>query len=200
MLIPITLLATALLAAGTEPGHPGVPYAAPELRAAPAEPSTPGEPAPTEVLPGDEAPDFSYQGYDGRWRHLHDVLDQGAVLLVFGPDEADLSTIEREREELLGLGVVPVAVLDLRPGKAGATLRRLGLGYSVLADPRRVIAAQFNATHPTSDAAVPSWFVIDRKRRVRALHRGRLPRGEYPALATRALALPMPGVALPAAN
>ena len=31
------------------------------------------EPPATEVAPGEPAPDFSFQGTDGRWRHLHDL-------------------------------------------------------------------------------------------------------------------------------
>jgi len=128
------------------------------------------------------------------------VVEQGDVLLVFGANDADLRTLEQERAQLRALGVVPVAVLDVRPGRAGSTVRRLGLGYSVFADPRRVIATQFNSIHATNGSAVPAWFVIDRKRRVRGLQRGRLPREDYPLLARRALALPLPGVALPTAN
>ena len=201
MLIPITLLATALLFAGTEPGGSGInPSTPPVNRSGVSEPGTPAEPPPTEVVEGDEAPDFSYQGYDGRWRHLHDLLDQGPVLLVFGAQDADLWTIESERLQLRALGVVPVAVVDTRPGRVASRLRRLGLGYSLLADPRQVIATQFNVTHPTTGAAVPAWFVIDRQRRVRGLQRGRLPRQDYPLLATRALGLPLPGAPLPASN
>jgi peroxiredoxin len=201
MLIPLTLLATALFfSAGTEPGTIGAPPSPSETRRAAAESSSPGEPPLAEIIAGGEAPDFSYQGWDGRWRHLHDVLEQGSALLVFGADDDALRALERERPELLGIGVVPVAVLDVRPGRAGAAVRRLGLGYSVLADPRRVIAAQFNVTHPTTGAAVPGWFVIDRSLRVRALERGRLPRGEWSNLARNALALPMPDAAQPAAR
>jgi peroxiredoxin len=154
----------------------------------------------TEVRLGDRAPDFSYQGVDGSWRHLRDILEQGPTLLVFGADELTLRVIEHERERLLDLGVVPVAVTDLRSGAARALVRRYDLRFTVLSDRRGVVAAQFNAIDPGSGRQLPTWFVLDPKRRVRGLGRRRLPLRGYPALAANALGLPAPGAALPASK
>jgi peroxiredoxin len=154
----------------------------------------------TEVRLGDRAPDFSYQGVDGGWRHLRDILAHGPVLLVFGADELTLRVIEHERERLLDLGVVPVAVTDLRSGVARALVDRYDLRFTVLSDRRGVIAAQYNAVDPGSGRQVPTWFVMDPKRRVRGLGRRKLPLRGYPGLVANALGLPAPGVPLPASK
>src|ERR1041385_2560368 len=39
---------------------------------------------------GSRAPDFQYQSYDAMWQHLHNVLEHGDVLLVFGCSDLDL--------------------------------------------------------------------------------------------------------------
>jgi len=56
---------------------------------------------------GTRAPDFQYQSYDAMWQHLHNVLEHGDVLLVFGATDVDLRTLERERESLMKSGVMP---------------------------------------------------------------------------------------------
>ena len=156
------------------------------------------EPPTAEVCVGDPAPNFAYQGYDGRWMRLHHLLDQGPVLLVIGANDAQLSQIEREREALLELGVVPVAVVDRRPGAARRIVTKLGLHYTVLADGRQVIASQFNATH--NSRMIPSCFVVDQRGKVRGLLRERLPSEDYPQVCARALALALPGSPLPASR
>lgn len=156
------------------------------------------EPPTTEVFVGDPAPNFAYQGYDGRWMRLHHLLDHGSVLLVIGANDAQLSQIEREREALLRLGVVPVAVVDRRPGAARRIVAKLGLGYTVLPDGRQVIADQFNATE--KGRMIPSYFVVDARGKVRGLLRGSLPPQDYPQACAHALALPLPGSPLPASR
>jgi peroxiredoxin len=144
---------------------------------------------------GDPAPNFSFEGYDGRWMRLHHLLDQGPVLLVFGARERELRRLRDERGRLLDLGVVPVVVLDDKPGTVRALAKRLDLRYTVLSDPRGVIAGQFNVVE--NGDVQPAWFVLDQRGRVRGLSREGLPAGEYPRLCARSLALPMPGVAFP---
>lgn len=145
---------------------------------------------------GDPAPNFSFEGYRGQWMRLHHLLDQGPVLLVFGAREADLRRIQEERARLLDLGVVPVAIVDRKASATRTWVKRLGLQYTVLSDTRGVIAGQFNML----DAGVvaPGWFVLDPRGRVRGLTRGQLPTADYSRLCARSLALPMPGVMLPA--
>jgi peroxiredoxin len=158
------------------------------------------DPPSTEVQLGDVAPNFSYRAGDGHWRHLSDIVAQGRVLLAFGADELTLRVIERERDSLVDLGVVPVALVEGRPSATQGLVKRLDLRYTVLADPGGIIAAQFNAVDPATGRQVPSWFVLDRKRCVRGLGRRGLPLRGLPALAANALGLPLPGTTLPTAR
>lgn len=155
------------------------------------------EPPIADVVAGSSAPDFSYQLVGPRWHHLHDLLDQGAVLLVFAPGEKELKRIEHERPALLQRGVVPVAVVELRSGVARDLVRRLRLGFTVISDPRDIISLQFNVLDETTRTAVPAWFVVDRSGRVRGLARGRVPESGYLGVVAESLSLPSPGVARP---
>jgi peroxiredoxin len=148
------------------------------------------------VQVGSQAPDFSFE-LVGRMQRLHDLRGKGHVLLVIAPDDARLAALERERPRLEALGVTPVAVLDQRAGACAATARRLGLGYTILPDPRRVIGAQFNTLDPQSLADAPAWFVIDKGGRVRDLARLAWPERPWAEIATRALGLPDPDPAVP---
>jgi peroxiredoxin len=158
----------------------------------------PPEPPSSEVERGDRAPDFAWQSEDNRWRRLHDLNHQGAVLLVFGAEDAALTAIERERETIMRQGALPVAVLDMRNGVAWATGRKLGLHYLVVPDSRRVIASQFNAMDPGGERAAPAWFVVDRDGRVRAMKRGPLPAQGFTAIVGAALGTPGSAATVPA--
>ena len=140
------------------------------------------------VLSGERAPDFNYQ-VDGQWFRLHDLLTQGHVLLVLGAGEPQLRALEAQRAELLRLDVVPVGVLDMRAGRCGTMVRKLGLGYTVIADPTRVIGAQFNALEPHTRLTAPAWFIVDRTGTVRALGRLEWPTAEWREVAMRSLGL-----------
>lgn len=193
------LLLVMLLAVGNDPTASSRPLPGPQSAPAPA-PTVSAraqEPPVTPVMLGDVAPDFSYQSYDGRWRKLTGLLAQGPVLLVFGAAPEQLRGLQSEREALLDRGVMPVAVLDEKPGRTWGLVRDLGLTYTVLSDPRRVIAGQFNALRTNANGSVPAWFVIDRRGVVRDLGRGRFPEPGFAAVASRALGLPAPGEGLP---
>lgn len=155
------------------------------------------EPPVMVIRVGDPAPNFSFQGFSGHWMRLHHLLDQGSVLLVFGASEADLRRLQAERGGLLDMGVIPVVVLDDRPGSVRNMVKRLGLQYTVLSDPRAVIADQFNVAEDREIA--PSWFVVDQRGRVRGLNRGGLS-ASYTRIAARSLALPMPGSIFPGSS
>jgi len=155
------------------------------------------EPPVTTVTEGDVAPDFSFESSEHQWLRLHDLLAQGNILLVFGAGNQELAAIEREREALIGRGIVPVAVMDRRDGAVWSVARRLGIRYSLLADPQCVIAGQFNVLHPNTHHPVPAWFVIDRSGTVRALRRTGLPSTGYVGLAAAALGQPVTGVTVP---
>ena len=117
--------------------------------------------------PGDPAPDFTYQSHDYLWQNLHDMLEQGDVLLVFAGSDEELRALERDREALLASGVVPVAVVMQRETEAWRAVRRYDLAYSLLADPHGAIAEQYGLLDPATQRTVPAWFVIDRHGRVR---------------------------------
>jgi len=173
--------------------------ASPSSRSATLHP-LPLEPPVTEVCLGDVAPNFSYQGPDARWRRLRDLAAETPVLLVFGANDGVLRIIEGEREALMDLGVIPVAVVRSRLGAARSMVNRLGLRFTILADPQGVIAAQFNAFDPASGRHLPSWFVLDTRRRVRALGRQGLPLRGYAELVADALELPRKAATRPAAR
>lgn len=198
----LPIAAAALLGAATDPVDRGAPQPVNPYRVPPItalHPQAPEIPT-TEVRLGDVAPDFSFQGVDGQWRHLHEICQEGPVLLVFGASDLVLRVLEHERESLLDLGVITVAVVDTRAGAARAMVRRLDLNLTVLADPQGTIAAQFNALDPVTERHRPAWFVLDPERRVMGMGRRKLPLRGYPALAAEALGLPAPGATRPAAR
>lgn len=186
-----------LLAVGPDPTASAPSNSEPVSGATPALASRAQEPPITPVMLGDVAPDFSYQAPDGQWRKLGNLLAQGPVLLVFGATRDQLRAIQAEREALLDRGVLPVAVLDDKPGRTWGLVRDLGLTFTVLSDQRRVIAGQFNALRANADASAPAWFVIDRRGIVRSLGRGKLPAASFTEVAARALDLPAPGQSMP---
>jgi peroxiredoxin len=195
--ILLSALLAAILALGPGEVTDQTPPLTPDDATARSYGPLPPEPPSADVELGDVAPDFAFQGEDNHWRRLHDLLQQGPVLLVFSTDKATLTTLEHERDAMLKLGAIPVALLDVRNGVAWATARRLGLHYLVVPDSRRVIAAQFRALDQNGERVAPSWFVVDRGGRVRALRRGSLPAQGFAQLTALALGLPDPGVTVP---
>ena len=191
----MALVAAVFLSAAVDPGS--APNGPPADRLNPGAALHTGKPEPptTEVRIGDVAPDFSYEAFDGHWRRLHELRAQGPVLLVFVPDENQLRLMERERARLMDLGVVPVAVMDVSPRATLGLVQHLSLKYSVLSDPRSVIAEQFNAIDWRTHATQVAWFLLDEKGMVRALDRGTFPDAPV-AMAAEALGRPAPGTAV----
>jgi alkyl hydroperoxide reductase subunit AhpC len=176
---------------GNEPAPTVEPPAAQSLRLKPPEPPS------ADIDVGDAAPNFSFQTEDNRWRRLRELLLQNPVVIVFGADDAELRALDRQRDALLKLGVLPVAVLDVRNGSAWSAAHRLALRYPVIPDPRRVIAGQFNTLDPDDQSTLPAWFVIDRRGLVRAVRRGAISVERFPRLVAGALGLPAPDASLP---
>lgn len=139
---------------------------------------------------GAAAPDFTYQSHDMLWQNLHDMLEQGSVLLVFGANEEQLRQLEHEREALLRQGVVPVVVQDRRDHDVWATVRRLNLNYSLLADPHCVLSEQFGVLDRTSRQERSAWFVVDRSGHVRGAGSGSLPSQDWTGLTAGLLGQP----------
>ena len=144
----------------------------------------PAAPAP---LNGELAPDFTYQSHDYLWQNLHNILEHGAIVLVFGAEDEQLLALERERESMQAGGVTPVVVVDRRDLDAWSLVRRLSLGYSLLADPRSSIGEQYGVLDTSSHRSQPAWFVIDQVGHVRASGLGTLPRRGWVELAVAAL-------------
>ena len=155
------------------------------------------EPPVTVVMAGDAAPDVAWDGPGSRPQRLRDLRAQGHVLLVISPTETQLKALERERDHLLDLRVVPAAVLDRNESGVARLARRLGLHFTLIPDPRSVIAAQFNSLDPATHHAAPAWFVVDRWGHVRALDRTGVPDEGYTRLVSTALMLASPGATLP---
>ncbi len=141
---------------------------------------------------GSRAPDFQYQSYDALWQHLHNVLEHGDVLLVFGASDVDLRTLERERETLVKGGVMPLAVVEHNDRDVWASVRRLGLTYSLLADPKGAIGQQYGVFDASLGRSRTAWFVIDVKGRVRQSG-GEMPTQGWTAVAATALGRPVGG-------
>ncbi len=146
----------------------------------------------TTVAAGKRAPDFQYQSYDAMWQHLHNVLEHGDVLLVFGASDVDLRTLEREREMLVKSGVMPLVVVERGDREVWASVRRLGLTFSLLADPKGVIGGQYGVFDAGIGHSRPAWFVIDVKGRVRQSG-AEMPSQGWPGLAATALGRPLEG-------
>jgi peroxiredoxin len=138
---------------------------------------------------GNKAPDFQYQSYDDLWQNLHNVLEHGDVLLVFGATDVDLRTIERERETLMKGGLIPLAVVEKNDRDVWASVRRLGLTFSLMADPRGAIGSQYGVYDASLGRSVGSWFLIDKKGKVRSSGIG-MPAQSWLALASNAFGRP----------
>ena len=200
-LLAITLLAAGPGAATTDGNavqpvvlakNTAAPAPAAPAAAAPPVASTPTAPAGTprpKYGAGNRAPDFQYQSYDDLWQNLHNVLEHGDVLLVFGATDVDLRTIERERETLVKGGLVPLAVVEKSDRDVWASVRRLGLTFSLMADPRGAIGSQYGVYDPSLGRSVGSWFMIDRKGKVRSSGIG-MPAQSWLALASNAFGRP----------
>lgn len=149
---------------------------------------------------GSNAPDFAYETLAGGGARLRDLRAQGHVLLVFGAGEADLVRLQREADRLTRLGIVPVAVLDWRPGACRGVVKKLSLTFPVVPDPQRTIGAQYNALDPLTRQDAPAWFVVDRRGRVRGLDRFEWPREPWANVATTCLGLPAGDVLVPTSH
>jgi peroxiredoxin len=151
-----------------------------------------------QLQAGDRAPDFSWVGVDNQTRRLRDVLDQANALIVFAPSDEVMQSLERERDEMAQIAVVPVVVIDARAKSAFNRARKAGVHLLVVPDPQHVIGAQFNLLEPQTLRLLPGWYAIDRRGVVRGI--GTEPKADVPwtRLAASALAIPAPDVPMPA--
>lgn len=199
MKLSVSLLAVVLAASlPLQPGEPPASQPAAQEQGIPTISPRAPEPPSSPLMVGDVAPDFVWQAGDRRFVSMKDLLVHGSLLLVFSPNDEHLRAIQQDRESLLDLGVVPVAVVNARSGAATNKARRLGLSYTLVPDTRRVIAGQYGAVDENRQSMVPAWFVVDRGGHVRALGRGSIPSGGFPRLAATVLAIPTGDVMVPA--
>jgi peroxiredoxin len=182
---PVTL---AKAAAGTGQNTPAPPTAT-----APADIPRP------KYGSGNRAPDFQYQSYDDLWQNLHNVLEHGDVLLVFGATDLDLRTLERERDVLVKGGLIPLAVVEKSDRDVWASVRRLGLSFSLMADPRGAIGSQYGVYDASLGRSLGSWFMIDKKGKVRSSGIG-MPAQSWLALAANAFGRPFAPTNQPAST
>lgn len=190
-MILVSLLAASLAAASMQPSLDVVSAHVVAQDNAVAVPSAPGAvrgvPAPPTV--GATAPDFTYQSHDYLWQNLHNMLAQGNVLIVFGATDAQLMAIERDRDQLLHSGVVPVAVVCQREADVWRIVRRCDLTYSLLADPHAAIAEQFGAVEAGTHHPKAAWFMIGASGHVRATGQGLPASADWVSIANSALGL-----------
>ena len=191
----VSVLAVTLLAAAAKPASKDAGAVAPPAfeNSAAAAPAASSETPRSALTSGRRAPDFQYQSYDNLWQSLHNVLEHGDVLLVFGAGDVDLRALERERETLVKGGVLPLAVLEKPDREVWASVRRLGLTYSIMADPRGAIGAQYGVFDPSLARSNTSWFFIDRRGKIRSSGIG-MPTQGWLGLASNAFGRPF-GVA-----
>jgi peroxiredoxin len=153
------------------PQPPSGSYAVPPASGIP----TVSSPGPTLLVPGDNAPRFSYLDEKSHWRPFEELRANRAVLLVFGADAAALIAIEGRRPEFASLGIEPMPVLDLGSGSVSAWRREHDYPGPVINDPKGAIAGLFNTVDPATHRHAPSWFVLDEHGQIRGLSRGPLP-------------------------
>jgi peroxiredoxin len=185
------ILAVSLLAVVSRPAVAGENAVQPAAFTNSAPPPEAAPVQPSKVTPGQRAPDFQYQSYDQLWQHLHNVLEHGDVLLVFGASDVDLRTLEREREILLRSGVTPLAVVERNERDVWASVRRLGLTFSLLSDPRGVIGSQYGVFDAGTGRSHSSWYVIDKKGKVRQSGTT-MPQQSWPTVTALALGRSVP--------
>lgn len=196
MHLPVLAVSTACLVLAVSGTPVRLPADDPARVPASLAPAATEPPAAVPTI-GDLAPDFAWDGPEGRPVRLRDLRAQGHVLLLFSPDEPRLLALERDRDRLLDLRIVPAVVMDRGPGALATLARRLGLHYTLVPDPRRVVASQFDAVDARTGSAVPCWYVLDRWGHVRAFGHGAMPGEGYVRLAASALQLPSPDATLP---
>jgi peroxiredoxin len=71
-------------------------------------------------------------------------------------------------------------------------VRRLGLTFSLLADPRGVIGGQYGVFDPSLGRSQVAWFVIDAKGRIRQMG-NTIPTQSWPVVTATALGRPLAG-------
>ncbi len=158
------------------------------LRPAPAPqaPAAAAAPAPRRSLAaGEAAPDFAFVG-DYGWKHLHDLRAEGAVLILFEPDDVALAGIEHECAALGARAIEPVAVRTRGDGENWDTIARLGLDYALFSDPAGSLATQFGLCDPRTGRPRSAWCLVGRDGRVRRVVEGMPPAAEIAAAAVSA--------------
>lgn len=130
---------------------------------------------PAAVRVGGHAPDFDVATTPYGWRRFSQLCRQGAIALVFDPDETTLLAIEREARQFAGLGVSVTVVRRHSDGDNWDALARLGLSVTLLSDPKGYVAELFGLPAGDGTPAGPSWCLVDRGGIVRHFATGLAP-------------------------
>jgi len=142
----LSLMAASTAHADSLASYPAPAPGGPELRA--------GGPG----FAGCPAPDFDIATSHG-WRRFSSFWRTSEAVLVFGADEASLSSLEREAARLVERDVAVFAVRRDSDGDNWNALTRLGLSYSLLSDPNGHVEALFGV----EGAGGASWVFVDRR-------------------------------------
>ena len=119
---------------------------------------------------GDRAPDFLLPTTEGVLGRFYDRFTGNMVILAFLPD-GDEAELRRLRDRQAALETAGARIVAVTPGPAeanAAAAQRLGIGFTLFADPKGKIAEGYGAGSAPGETCV---YVIDRNQRVlTALH------------------------------
>jgi len=101
---------------------------------------------------GDPAPDFTLHDQDGQAVALNDRLKQGPVVLYFYPMDftptctAQACMVRDVHDDLRDAGVQVLGVNTVGQSTHGKFAKRFDLPFTLLSDPGRKVARQYDAT------------------------------------------------------
>ncbi len=122
------------------------------------------------LKPGDRAPDFSLPDERGSETSLEALVQQGALILYFYPaDFTPVCTkqacmIQHLHDDLLRVGLNVVGISPNDPGSHQRFKAKYHLGFPLLADSKRHVAALFGVIRPFGFGVRRATFLIDQQR------------------------------------
>jgi peroxiredoxin Q/BCP len=107
-----------------------------------------------ELKVGDEAPDFSLKGSDGKTYSLDDFKDKKAVVVAWFPKAAtpgctkECKSLRADGDELRKYQVAYFTASVDRPEDNKKFAESLGLDYPILSDPDKSVAQEYGVLNP----------------------------------------------------
>jgi peroxiredoxin Q/BCP len=129
---------------------------------------------------GDVVEDFELSDQNGTTRRLSDLLAAGPVVLFFYPKAMTTGCTKEAchfrdlASEFAAVGAQPVGISADRATRQAEFDSRHDLGFPLLSDPTRRVAASFGVTRPGPLFNRRATFVIGEDRRVLAVLRSEL--------------------------